>query len=1163
MAHRGARMTEFEERDYYPPPRRSAPEFDDVEYRSSRVATRSPPPRARSRVATRDEEIDVRVRERETNRTPAFLREDARRTEAGPMVLRQRDVETVDRHHRSPSPVRYREERLVRRPKSASPPPMREEHEHLRFVERERVRSPSVVRRRSPSPLPVRFVERPRRSPSPVAREHIHTRIVERERERIPSPSPSPPPPPPVIRGPIVEREVITHYTDVDHGVVRAKRPSPPPAPRARPRERETDIDISLSKNRTEVDIHRSTSRARSRSHERRSHYHDDDLDVVVRRDDRLRIDDRSRGHRRARSAAPLGSPVDEEADYITGKMDARGRMGEARGGATKDWTIVDVPPGTERVRMDGIGGAGTDTTWSRYSGVRRTQFIPERDGAVVPRAPSPGPTRGRTSVAVDYHKTEIDVDIERRITKKPAPPPPAPPREMWTEITKDLVVREAIEQMGYEYEETKWFFYIMDYLRYDDVLQLTELSESIRRARKVREIKWERDFYDEWDHPYRRHHHDHHHGHHHDHRHRGWDDERVREREVIYDSRRPARLKEPWKKYKRFQPLNLPDRQWPNKTVDKAPRWLATDLRDGNQSLVDPMNGDEKWRYFKMLVDLGYKEIEVSFPSASDTDFDFTRRLIETPGTVPDDVWLQVLSPCREDLIKRTVQSLKGAKKALVHIYLATSECFRRVVFNHSKEDALATAVRCAKLVRALTKDDPSQSGTEWAFEFSPETFSDTEPEFVIEICEAVKAAWEPSVENPIIFNLPATVEMSTPNVYADQIEYFCRNVTEREKICVSLHPHNDRGCAVAAAELAQMAGADRVEGCLFGNGERTGNVDLVTLGLNLYTQGIHPNIDFSDLGSIIETVEMCNKIPVHERAPYGGSLVVCAFSGSHQDAIKKGFQIREKDNLAYDDRWQIPYLPLDPQDIGRTYEAVIRVNSQSGKGGAAWIILRQLQLDLPRGLQVAFSKVVQRKADNLGRELRPQEITELFEQTYFLNSNPRFSIIDYSIMPDRTTSPAPPAPGKTQDTKDLKRVFEGVIACDGKEYKLRGRGNGPISSLANALRSVGVNLDVQDYKEHAIGKGRDVKAATYIECTTAGSNTKVWGVGIHEDVVQSSLIALLSAASNFASSRPGSPFVPRPVSQGVDVVELELNGNADGPSSVVTALEAKASGM
>lgn len=516
------------------------------------------------------------------------------------------------------------------------------------------------------------------------------------------------------------------------------------------------------------------------------------------------------------------------------------------------------------------------------------------------------------------------------------------------------------------------------------------------------------------------------------------------------------------------------------------------------------------------MLVEMGYKEIEVSFPSASQTDFDFTRRLIETPGTVPDDVYLQVLSPCREDLIRRTVESLRGAKKGLIHIYLATSECFRRIVFNHSPEEALDLAVRCTKLVRSLTKDDPTQTATEWAFEFSPETFSDTEPDFALKVCEAVKAAWEPSVENPIIFNLPATVEMSTPNVYADQIEYFCTNISEREKICVSLHPHNDRGCAVAAAELAQMAGADRVEGCLFGNGERTGNVDLVTLGLNLYTQGIHPKIDFSDLESIIDTVEVCNKIPVHQRAPYGGSLVVCAFSGSHQDAIKKGFQVRENENKTDQDQWQIPYLPLDPKDIGRTYEAVIRVNSQSGKGGAAWIILRQLNLDLPRGLQVVFSKLVQKKADELGRELLSNEITDLFEQTYFLKSNPRFTIVDYSISPDRSKSPAPPAPGKTQDTKNLRRVFEGVVAVDGKEFKLQGRGTGPISSLANALRSVGISLDVQDYKEHAIGRGRDVKAATYIECTAAGSQHKVWGVGIHEDVVQSSLIALLSAASN-----------------------------------------------
>ncbi|KAL1883388.1 hypothetical protein VTK73DRAFT_8955 [Phialemonium thermophilum] len=615
--------------------------------------------------------------------------------------------------------------------------------------------------------------------------------------------------------------------------------------------------------------------------------------------------------------------------------------------------------------------------------------------------------------------------------------------------------------------------------------------------------------------------------------------------------------LKDPSKKYRPFPPLNLPDRQWPSKTIVKAPRWLSTDLRDGNQSLVDPMNGDEKWTYFKMLCELGYKEIEVSFPSASQTDFDFTRRLIETTGAVPDDVWLQVLSPCREDLIRRTVQAVKGAKKAIVHIYLATSECFRRIVFGFTEDESVELASRCTKLVRSLTKDDPSQAGTEWAFEFSPETFSDTSPEFIIRICEAVKAAWEPSVENPIIFNLPATVEMSTPNVYADQIEYFCRNISEREKICVSLHPHNDRGCAVAAAELAQMAGADRVEGCLFGNGERTGNVDLVTLALNLYTQGISPNVDFSDLNRVIGTVEVCNKIPVHPRAPYGGSLVVCAFSGSHQDAIKKGFQLRTKEEKAYDDYWQVPYLPLDPKDIGRDYQAVIRVNSQSGKGGAAWIIQQYLHLDLPRGLQVAFSKVVQDMADKRGRELLPVEITELFEKTYFLRENPRFTLVDYSISPDRSTSPAPPAPGKTQDTKNLMRVFEGVILVHGEEQRLRGRGNGPISSLANALRSVGVDLDVSDYKEHAVGKGRDVKAATYIECTSSGVNQKIWGVGIHEDVVQSSLIAMMSAASSFEIAREAAVAQGK-IPNGSKPSE-RANGDRTGPD-LIQALEAQA---
>jgi 2-isopropylmalate synthase len=516
------------------------------------------------------------------------------------------------------------------------------------------------------------------------------------------------------------------------------------------------------------------------------------------------------------------------------------------------------------------------------------------------------------------------------------------------------------------------------------------------------------------------------------------------------------------------------------------------------------------------MLVGLGYKEIEVSFPSASQTDFDFTRSLVETPGAVPDDVYLQVLSPCREDFIRRTVESMKGANKAILHLYLATSECFRKIVFGMSEEDSIALAVKCTKLARSLTKDAPQDSPyakTEWLYEFSPETFSDTSPEFVVRICEAVKAAWEPTEEAPLIFNLPATVEMATPNVYADQIEYFCTNVTERKKFCVSVHPHNDRGCAVAAAELAQMAGAERVEGTLFGNGERTGNVDLVTLALNLYTQGIWPNIDFSDINSVIRISEESTKIPVNERWPYGGQLVVCAFSGSHQDAIKKGFNARKAAGAKSDDPWQLPYLPLDPQDIGRNYEAIIRVNSQSGKGGVAWIIQRALDLDLPRGLQIAFSKIVQKEADRRGRELLPREIQALFEEAYHLKKNPRFTLVDYNITAVRSSTQNILA----TNTSTSKRQFAGIIAIDSTQHPIVGVGNGAISSLANALHSLGIDLDVADYKEHAIGGGRDVKAATYIECTASGSpGLKVWGVGIHEDVVQASLIALLSAASS-----------------------------------------------
>lgn len=558
--------------------------------------------------------------------------------------------------------------------------------------------------------------------------------------------------------------------------------------------------------------------------------------------------------------------------------------------------------------------------------------------------------------------------------------------------------------------------------------------------------------------------------------------------------------LSDPSVKYRKFPPVNLPNRQWPSKTIDKCPRWLATDLRDGNQSLPDPMSVSEKQAYFRKLVEIGFKEIEVAFPSASQIDFDFTRYAVET---APEDVAIQVLSPCRENLIRRTVESLTGAKRAIVHIYLATSACFRNVVFGMSKEESLELAVKCTKLVRSLTKDDPKQQGTVWDFEFSPETFSDTDLDFAVQICDAVKQAWGPSEERPIIFNLPATVEMSTPNVYADQIEYFATHITEREKICISLHPHNDRGCAVAAAELAQMAGADRVEGCLFGNGERTGNVDLVTLALNLYTQGISPKLNFSDMKSVIDVVEKCNKIPVPERAPYGGSLVVCAFSGSHQDAIKKGFNLHEKKVKEAKGKpciWQLPYLPLDPSDIGRTYEAIIRVNSQSGKGGSAWVILKNLELDLPRGLQVSFSKIVQSQAEIKGRELTNSELCSLFKDEYCIvqdtNELQFYELVDYSLS----------------TSTDGKRTIQVTLNVNGEKKNIEGVGNGPISAFSNAIsEGLNVSMHVKNYHEHSLGQDSDSKAATYIEVVLADKSTR-WGVGIHEDVSQASFLSLLS---------------------------------------------------
>ncbi|AQZ18088.1 LEU4 (YNL104C) and LEU9 (YOR108W) [Zygosaccharomyces parabailii] len=580
--------------------------------------------------------------------------------------------------------------------------------------------------------------------------------------------------------------------------------------------------------------------------------------------------------------------------------------------------------------------------------------------------------------------------------------------------------------------------------------------------------------------------------------------------------------LRDPSTKYRTFVPPKLSNRQWPDRTITKAPRWLSTDLRDGNQSLPDPMSVEQKKEYFHKLVEVGFKEIEVSFPSASQTDFDFTRYAVEH---APDDVNIQCLVQSREHLIRRTVEALTGAKRATVHTYLATSDLFRNVVFKMSKEEAIRMAIEATKLVRKLTKDDPAQQATRWSYEFSPETFSDTPGEFAVEICEAVKSVWEPTEDNPIIFNLPATVEVSTPNVYADQIEYFATHISEREKVCISTHCHNDRGCGVAASELGLLAGADRVEGCLFGNGERTGNVDLVTVALNLYTNGVSPNLDLSELASIIEVVERCNKIPISQRAPYGGELVVCAFSGSHQDAIKKGFAQQEIRRTQGDNYWSMPYLPLDPKDIGRDYAAVIRVNSQSGKGGAAWIILRSLGLDLPRKLQIEFSKVVQNTADGLGRELKSSEICDVFRKHYNYNSEhySKLSLLEYDVLkvgPDR-------------------RTLTGKIVADGTVYEIEGSGNGPISSLIDALSNfLNVRLTVDSYAEHSLGSGSSTQAATYVSLAYRRESdnelARQWGVGISEDVGDASFKAIFSSVNSIVNA--GEISLPNTRSSGIN---------------------------
>jgi 2-isopropylmalate synthase len=556
--------------------------------------------------------------------------------------------------------------------------------------------------------------------------------------------------------------------------------------------------------------------------------------------------------------------------------------------------------------------------------------------------------------------------------------------------------------------------------------------------------------------------------------------------------------LTDPSNKYRPFPQMNLPDRTWPSKTITAAPRWLSTDMRDGNQALIDPMDAEKKTRFFDLLLKVGVKEIEVGFPSAGATEFDFISSLVRG-GRVPDDVLVQVLTQSREDLIRTSFDALRGAKQAIVHLYNAVSPAWRRIVFQMDQAQVKDIAITGAKLLRDEAAKQPD---TDWHFEYSPETFSTAELDFSIEVCAAVMDVLQPTAARPIIFNLPATVEAATPNIYADQIEYFCRNIPNRDRAVISLHTHNDRGTGVAATELGLLAGADRVEGCLFGNGERTGNVDLVTVALNMYTQGLNPGLDFSDIDQVIQTVEYCNQLPVHPRHPYAGELVFTAFSGSHQDAIKKGFAAQEARN---DDLWEVPYLPVDPADLGRSYEAVIRVNSQSGKGGFAWVLEQDQGLKLPKRMQAHFSRAVQALADETGRELQAEDIWDVFQRNYHLKTPQHFQLLDYEETKSATGD----------------RIFVGKIAVEGKEQSVSGRGNGLISSVvATIADSFGVLLDVEDYAEHAMGQGTSVTAAAYVECKTADGKT-VWGVGIDEDVATASVRAVLSAANGARGSR------------------------------------------
>ena len=549
--------------------------------------------------------------------------------------------------------------------------------------------------------------------------------------------------------------------------------------------------------------------------------------------------------------------------------------------------------------------------------------------------------------------------------------------------------------------------------------------------------------------------------------------------------------------KYRGFKPIDLSDRSWPTKTIEKSPIWCSVDLRDGNQALIEPMGEERKLRMFKLLLDIGFKEIEVGFPSASQTDFDFVRKIIED-NLIPTDVTIQALTQARPELIQRTFEALKGANKAVVHVYNSTSTLQRKVVFRSDEDGIKKIATDGAKWVKEHAE---KYNETDWTFEYSPESFTGTELPYAVEVCNAVNEVWNPTKDNKTIINLPATVEMSSPNIYADQIEWMCRNLDNRENIIVSLHPHNDRGTAVAATELGVMAGADRIEGTLFGNGERTGNVDLVTLALNMLTQGIDPHLDFSNINPIMREAEYCNQLPVHPRHPYAGDLVFTAFSGSHQDAIKKGLaELRNTNN----ETWEVPYLPIDPKDVGRSYEAVIRINSQSGKGGVAYLLEKDHGLSMPRRLQIEFSQVIQKITDETGKEISPSDIWDNFQRTY-LKDTGYYQFVEHHINSSSNQD------GSQSDKINI------VLNCDSKEITIEGSGNGPIDAMIDAIKkSFNLDIKISDYHQHAISSGSDAQAVAYSELLLEGES--VWGVGMHQNTVIAGLLSVISGLNRLS---------------------------------------------